>query len=86
MTLTGRECTPMPWINVMANAGFGFMVSAEGGGCTWSVNSQKNTLTPWSNDPGRIPVTADVALRDGGRQHGVQVTAPASSRCSAVNR
>lgn len=54
MTLTGRECTPMPWINVMANAGFGFMVSAEGGGCTWSVNSQKNTLTPWSNDPGRI--------------------------------
>jgi cyclic beta-1,2-glucan synthetase len=26
-------------------------VSAEGGGYTWSVNSQQNPLTPWPNDP-----------------------------------
>ncbi len=27
------------------------MVSAEGGGYTWSLNSQQNPLTPWPNDP-----------------------------------
>src|SRR6202035_833712 len=27
------------------------LVSAEGGGYTWSVNSQQNPLTPWPNDP-----------------------------------
>lgn len=43
--------TPMPWINVIANPAFGFQVSAEGGGYTWSVNSRENQLTPWSNDP-----------------------------------
>src|SRR5208282_4129462 len=45
------EWTPAPWINVIANPGFGFQVSAEGGGYTWSVNSRENQLTPWSNDP-----------------------------------
>ena len=30
---------------------FGFQVSAEGGGYTWSINSQQNQITPWSNDP-----------------------------------
>jgi cyclic beta-1,2-glucan synthetase len=43
--------TPAPWVNVIANAGFGFLVSAEGGGYTWSLNSQQNPLTPWPNDP-----------------------------------
>ncbi|WP_246837760.1 glucoamylase family protein [Salinicola sp. MH3R3-1] len=43
--------TPQPWINVIANAGFGFQVSAEGGGYTWADNSRENQLTPWSNDP-----------------------------------
>src|SRR5581483_6912529 len=42
---------PAPWINVIANAGFGFQVSTEGAGFTWSVNSRENQLTPWSNDP-----------------------------------
>ena len=41
----------MPWINVVANSAFGFLVSAEGGGYTWSLNSQQNPLTPWPNDP-----------------------------------
>src|SRR5258708_34260752 len=41
----------MPWINVIANPAFGFLVAAEGGGYTWSVNSQQNPLTPWPNDP-----------------------------------
>jgi cyclic beta-1,2-glucan synthetase len=43
--------TPAPWINVIANAQFGFQVSVEGGGYTWSLNSRENKLTPWSNDP-----------------------------------
>ena len=43
--------TPAPWINVIANPGFGFQVSAEGSGCTWAGNSRDNRLTPWSNDP-----------------------------------
>ncbi|GAA3953293.1 GH36-type glycosyl hydrolase domain-containing protein [Allohahella marinimesophila] len=43
--------TPQPWINVVSNSIFGFHVSAEGGGFTWSVNSRDYQLTPWSNDP-----------------------------------
>ncbi|WP_426011359.1 GH36-type glycosyl hydrolase domain-containing protein [Caulobacter sp. DWR2-3-1b2] len=45
------QSTPAPWINVIANPGFGFQVSAEGGGYAWSVNSREHQLTPWSNDP-----------------------------------
>ncbi|HXN09941.1 MAG TPA: protein ndvB, partial [Steroidobacteraceae bacterium] len=45
------QCTPAPWINVIANPEFGFQVAAEGSGYTWSLNSQQNQLTPWSNDP-----------------------------------
>jgi cyclic beta-1,2-glucan synthetase len=45
------QWTPAPWINVIANPGFGFHVPTEGGGTTWSVNSRENQLTPWSNDP-----------------------------------
>ncbi len=45
------RATPAPWINVVANPGFGFLVAAEGGGYTWSSNSRENQLTPWSNDP-----------------------------------
>ncbi len=49
--LDGNERTPAPWINVIANPAFGFQVSTDGSGFTWSVNSQQNQLTPWSNDP-----------------------------------
>ena len=45
------RATPAPWINVIANPGFGFQVSAEGSGYTWSVNSRENQITPWLNDP-----------------------------------
>ena len=49
--LEGADCTPAPWINVIANPAFGFQVSADGGGFTWALNSQQNQITPWSNDP-----------------------------------
>ena len=45
------QVTPAPWINVVANPGFGFQVAADGGGFTWSANSRENQITPWSNDP-----------------------------------
>ena len=45
------QSTPAPWINVIANPCFGFQVSAEGCGFSWSVNSREHQLTPWSNDP-----------------------------------
>ncbi len=51
ITLEAEQSTPAPWINVIANPQFGFQVSAEGGGYTWSVNSRENQLTQWSNDP-----------------------------------
>ena len=56
--------TPAPWINVIANANFGFVVSADGGGFTWSLNSQQNRLTPWSNDPVGDPPGEALYLRD----------------------
>ncbi len=49
--LGGGQWTPAPWINVIANPRFGFQVSVEGAGSTWSENSRENHLTPWSNDP-----------------------------------
>jgi len=49
--LDGDQVTPAPWVNVIANPSFGFQVSADGTGYTWSVNSRENQLTPRSNDP-----------------------------------
>ena len=49
--LDADQATPAPWVNVIANPSFGFQVSAEGSGYTWSVNSRENQITPRSNDP-----------------------------------
>ena len=46
----GRH-TPHPWVNVIANPQFGFLVSEAGSSCTWAGNSGENRLTPWRNDP-----------------------------------
>ena len=52
VTILGEgQWTPAPWINVIANSAFGFEVSVEGAGYTWSVNSRENQVTQWSNDP-----------------------------------
>ena len=64
ITLDDDHCTPMPWINVISNPSFGFIVSAEGGGYTWSINSQQNPLTPWPNDPVSDSPHEVVYLRD----------------------
>ncbi len=59
----GRD-TPAPWINVIANPVFGFMVSEGGSGNTWAVNSGENRLTPWHNDPVSDPSGEAIYLRD----------------------
>jgi cellobiose phosphorylase len=43
--------TPAPWVNVIANPGFGTVVSESGGAYTWAENSHEFRLTPWHNDP-----------------------------------
>lgn len=58
------QITPAPWLNVIANPGFGFQVSAEGSGYTWAENSRENRLTPWSNDPVRDPAAEVLYIRD----------------------
>ena len=65
MTILGPgQSTPAPWINVIANASFGFQVAVEGGGYTWSINSRENQLTPWSNDPVTDRAGEVIFLRD----------------------
>lgn len=49
--MDGDNVPPAPWINVIANKDFGFMISETGAGSTWAFNSRENKLTPWSNDP-----------------------------------
>src|SRR5450830_1880490 len=58
------QSTPAPWLNVIANASFGFQVSESGSGYTWSGNSRENQLTPWSNDPVGDPVSEAIYIRD----------------------
>jgi cyclic beta-1,2-glucan synthetase len=60
----GGQVTPAPWINVIANPGFGFHVSTDGAGYTWSRNSRENALTPWSNDPVSDRPGEAIYLRD----------------------
>jgi cellobiose phosphorylase len=45
--------TPMPWVNVISNGHYGFVVSHNGGGFSWLDNSQLNVLTRWEMDLAR---------------------------------
>src|SRR5450631_2317267 len=64
VVLDENQWTPAPWSNIIANPSFGFMVSSDGVGSTWSLNAQQNRLTPWSNDPvGNAPSEA-IYIRD----------------------
>ncbi|MBS1121113.1 MAG: NdvB [Deltaproteobacteria bacterium] len=50
--ITTRDSrTPAPWVNVLANAYFGTVVSESGGAYTWCENAHSYRLTPWNNDP-----------------------------------
>jgi len=43
--------TPAPWVNVIANAQIGTVVSETGSAYTWAENAHEFRLTPWHNDP-----------------------------------
>jgi len=64
IVLDKGQCTPAPWINVIANAEIGFTVSELGSGYSWCLNSRLNQLTPWSNDPVGDPPGELFYLRD----------------------
>jgi cellobiose phosphorylase len=51
ITTAAGEATPAPWVNVLANPGFGTVVSESGPAYTWSENAHEFRLTPWHNDP-----------------------------------
>ncbi len=61
--------TPAPWINVVANEDFGFIVSERGSSHSWLGNSRENKLTPWSNDPVIDPSGEIIYIRDDERGH-----------------
>lgn len=49
--LTEEMATPAPWVNVLANANFGTIVSESGQSYTWDINAHEFRITPWENDP-----------------------------------
>jgi len=51
ITTSKDRVTPAPWVNVLANSGFGTVISEKGLAYTWSENSHEYRLTPWHNDP-----------------------------------
>jgi N,N'-diacetylchitobiose phosphorylase len=55
---------PQPWINVIANEQFGFLISETGAGYTWAANSRENRLTAWRNDPVSDPHGETLLVRD----------------------
>ena len=51
ITTAHGKVTPTPWVNVIANAHFGSVVSENGLAYTWCENAHEFRLTPWHNDP-----------------------------------
>lgn len=62
--LSSGRLPPAPWSNVIANPGFGCLVTETGSSCTWAGNSSEQRLTPWSNDPAGDRSGETVYLRD----------------------
>jgi cyclic beta-1,2-glucan glucanotransferase len=64
VVLEGDQETPAPWANVIANAGFGTIVTASGAAHTWAENSRENRLTSFANDPVADPTAEAWFIRD----------------------
>ena len=58
------KTTPAPWVNIIANAGFGTMVSETGSAYTWADNAHSFRITPWKNDPVTDKSGEAVYIRD----------------------
>ena len=49
---TGKaHATPVPWSNVIANSGFGTVITESGQAYTWGENAHEFRVTPWHGDP-----------------------------------
>jgi cyclic beta-1,2-glucan synthetase len=64
IVLDGDQETPLPWSNIIANPGFGTIVTASGSAHTWSRNSRENRLTSFANDPIVDPTAEALFVRD----------------------
>ncbi len=66
IALEGDVETPAPWCNILANPGFGSLVTSSGASFTWSGNSRENRLTPFANDPVSDVTAEAIYVRDDG--------------------
>jgi cellobiose phosphorylase len=64
ITTSPTHMTPLPWVNVLANANFGTVISESGLAYTWSENAHEFRLTPWSNDQVGASSGEAIYLRD----------------------
>jgi len=64
ITTSRENSTPLPWVNVLANANFGTVISESGQAYTWSENAHEFRLTPWNNDPVSDPAGEAFYIRD----------------------
>jgi len=64
IALKAGQVTPAPWVNVLANAQFGTVVSESGSAYTWGENAHEFRLTPWQNDPVTDSCGEAMYLRD----------------------
>ena len=64
ITGTPDRPTPAPWVNVIANAQFGTIISESGAAYTWSENAHEFRFTPWSNDPVSDTTGEAIYIRD----------------------
>ncbi|WP_373492156.1 GH36-type glycosyl hydrolase domain-containing protein [Parasphingorhabdus sp.] len=62
--LQPHQTTPAPWVNILANDGFGSVVTEAGGGFTWARNSGENRITAWTNDAVMDEPSEALYLRD----------------------
>ncbi|MFY7875700.1 MAG: GH36-type glycosyl hydrolase domain-containing protein, partial [Pirellula sp.] len=64
ITLKLGDATPAPWVNVIANAKIGTVISESGSAYTWAENSHEFRLTTWNNDPVSDTPSEAIYLRD----------------------
>ncbi len=59
-----EQMTPLPWVNVLANPGFGSVLAESGLAYTFAENAHEFRLTPWSDDPVGASSGEALYLRD----------------------
>ncbi len=59
-----RPDTPKPWVNVVSNGDYGFVISQAGGGYSWRSHANLSRLTRWNQDLVRDDCGRYLYLRD----------------------